>query len=192
MIPNIEECLDLMDKYQMLENIKAHSLVVATVAHLIAGSLNDAGIAISIEKVTAGALMHDIGKTSSLESGLDHSEIGRQICLENSLDEIADIVGEHVKLKEYHLDGGFSEKEVVFYADKRVNHNRVVSLDDRLTYILERYGGNNKDRCKAIRDNFETCKAVEKKLFSRLNFRADRLEDLAGDKDIGLCLNRQE
>jgi len=191
-IPNIEECLRLMDKYQMLEHIKAHSLVVATVAHLIAGSLKDSGIAISIEKVTAGALMHDIGKTSSLESGHDHSETGRQICFENSLDEIADIVGEHVKLKEYHLNGDFSEKEIVFYSDKRVNHDRIVSLDDRLSYILERYGGNNEERCRAIRDNFETCKEVEKKLFSRLNFRADRLEDLAGDEDIGLCLNRQE
>ena len=186
MVPNVEECLDLMDKYQMLEHIKAHSLVVATVAHLIARSLKDSGIRISIEKVTAGALMHDIGKTSSLESGYDHSEIGRQICLDNRFNEIADIVGEHVKLKEYHLSKGFSEKEIVFYSDKRVNHDRIVSLDDRLSYILERYGGNNEERCRAIKDNFKRCRAVEKKLFSRLNFRANRLEDMAVDEDIGL------
>ena len=45
-----------MEKYQMLDNIKAHSLVVANVAHLLARSLLNAGIFISLEKVIAGAL----------------------------------------------------------------------------------------------------------------------------------------
>ncbi len=178
MIPTNEECFRMMDKYQMLDNIKLHSLVVANVAYLISTSLLDAGIIISIEKVVAGALMHDIGKTQSLTSGQDHSKVGMQICLENAFDEIADIVAEHVRLKNYSMDGRFFEKEIVFYSDKRVKHDEVVSLDERLAYILERYGKDNEERCSAIRDNFEQCKKVEKKLFSRLDFSADRLTDL--------------
>ena len=54
--------------------------------------------------------------------------------------EIAPIVGEHVRLKNYHLNGAFSEKEVVYYADKRVKHDRVVTLKERQDYIIERYG----------------------------------------------------
>ena len=176
-----------MEKYQMLDNIKAHSLVVANVAHLIARSLLKAGILISLEKVIAGALLHDIGKTPSLKSGHDHSEIGRQICLENNLEEIADIVGEHVRLKNYELNGEYSEKEIVFYSDKRVNHDRVVSLEDRLAYILERYGKDNKERCRAIRTNFEHCKKVEKKLFGKLNFSANRIADLAKDEIVEIA-----
>ena len=174
MIPNIKECLYLMDQYQMLQNIKAHSLVVARVAHLIARSLDDAGCMISIEKVTAGALMHDIGKTSSLESGRDHSEIGRQICLENSLDEIADIVGEHVRLKAYDLNDGFSEKEIVFYSDKRVNHDRIVSLEERLAYILERYRGRHVPPVFFLSDKFECRLKLVKKPFCRLKFTSGR------------------
>ena len=177
-----------MDKYEMLEHIKAHSLVVAKVARFIARTLLDAGVNISVEKTTSGALMHDIGKTASLSSGQDHSEIGRQICLENNFYEIAEIVGEHVRLKNYSLNGRFSEKEIVFYSDKRVNHDRIVSLEDRLAYILKRYGRDHEELCKAIRANFGLCKEVETKLFKKLNFSADRLEYLAGDEDIRAIL----
>jgi uncharacterized protein len=183
MIPSINSCFGLMERYTMLEHIKAHSVVVAKVAHLLARSLAESGIAVSIEKTTAGALLHDIGKTSSLGSGEDHSEIGRQICLENGLDEIADIVGEHVRLKGFSLYAELTEKEIVFYSDKRVNHDQIVPLEDRLAYIIERYGRNT-EICKAIKANFELCRKVEEKLFSKANFAVDVLRSLAEAEEI--------
>ena len=174
-----------MDRYEMLENIKAHSVVVAKVAQLIARGLRDARINISLEKTIAGALLHDIGKTASLKSGKDHSEIGRQICLENHLEEIADIVWEHVRLKAYHFDGDYSEKELVYYADKRVNHDKIVSLENRLDDILERYGKIREGVSHAIRMNFEFCKKVEKKLFRPLLFSPDALPARAEMEKIG-------
>ena len=148
--------------------------------------MRDAGFDISVEKAVAGALMHDIGKTFSLESSQDHSEIGRQICLQNNLEEIADIVGEHVRLKNYDLNGNYSEKEIVFYADKRVNHDKIVSLEERLDYILGRYGRDQEELCSAIRENFELCKKIERKLFSKLNFSVTSLPHLAENEEIGL------
>jgi uncharacterized protein len=173
-----------MDRYRMLENIKTHSIVVARVSHLIARGLHDAGLDISVEKATAGALIHDIGKTGSLNTGEDHAETGMQICLENNLPEIADIVGEHIILKDYHPNGNHSEKEIVYYADKRVNHDRIVDLEERLAYIIGRYGKNQADRCHAIKKNFELCRKVEKKLFSRLKFSPKSLRDLAKQEKI--------
>jgi uncharacterized protein len=186
MIPSIETCFELMDKYQMLENIKAHSIVVTKVAHLITLGLRNTGLDISLEKVVAGALLHDIGKTPSLGTGRDHSEIGRQICLENHLDETASIVAEHVRLKKYNLNGDYSEKEIVYYSDKRVNHDEIVSLEDRLAYILERYGKKKEEFCRAIRMNFELCKSVEKKLFEKLTFTPESLAALAENEEIRL------
>ena len=184
MIPSIETCFQLMERYQMLDNIKAHSVMVAKAARLIARGLKDAGLEISVLKATAGALMHDIGKTASLKSGKDHAELGRQICLDNHLDEIADIVGDHVRMKSYNLNGSYSEKEVVFYADKRVNHDKIVFLEERLTYILDRYGRNQEDLCRQIRKNFKLCGQVEKKLFSKLNFSSNALSKLVEDENI--------
>ena len=186
MIPSIETCFLLMEKYGMLGNIKAHSVVVAKIARLIAKGLEQAGVDISIEKTTAAALMHDIGKTASLKYGGDHTEIGRQICLRNHFEEIADIVREHVIFKDYELDGDYSEKEIVYYADKRVNHDRIVSLDERLVYILERYGNNQQDLCRRIKKNFKLCAKVEKKLFTKLNFRPESLSRLVEKEEIML------
>jgi hypothetical protein len=133
---------------------------------------------ISLEKIAAGALLHDIGKTFCLNTGDDHEAKGREICLQNHLDEIADIVGEHVRLKDYHLDSPVSEKEIVYYADKRVNDDSVVSLEERLRYLIRRYAKDMKHVSQRIRENFQLCKAVEKKLFSKLNFRPEDLVDL--------------
>lgn len=169
----------------MLDNIRDHSLVVAKISHLIARSFRDAGLDISILKATAGALMHDIGKTSSLNTSRDHSEIGRQICIENRLYEIAGIVGEHVRLKNYCLKEDYSEKEIVYYADKRVNHDKIVSLEDRLIYILDRYGRDNADIRRSIEINFKLCKSVEEKLFRKLTFSPEALHNLAKHENIG-------
>jgi HD superfamily phosphodiesterase len=68
MIPSAEKCFELMEKYGMPNNIKAHSIVVEKIAYVIARGNIDAGFDISIEKVVAGSLMHDIGKSLCLNS----------------------------------------------------------------------------------------------------------------------------
>ena len=175
MVPSTKECFAFIDQYKMLENIRQHSIVVARIARLIACDLLDAGEVISLDKVTAAALLHDIAKTSCLHTKKDHAEEGRRICLQNGLEEIAPIVAEHVVLKKYPTSGHFSEKEVVYYADKRVNHHSIVSLEERLRYILERYGSNGKALRQRIADNFSLCKTLEKALFQKLPFTPDEL-----------------
>ena len=186
MIPPIHICMDLMERYHMLGHIRLHSIVVAKVSHLIARGLRGVGFDISIEKATAGALLHDIGKTISLGTGDDHARIGRDICMENHLHEIAEIVDQHVILKGYSIDSDYSEKEIVYYSDKRVNHDKIVSLKERESYILERYGGNASGLRKRIRENFTLCRKIEDKLFVRLDFDPGILSTIAVKEDIGL------
>ena len=180
MIPSIKKCYCFMDKYHMLAHIKAHSVVVARVARMIARGLQEVNPDISVSITTVGALLHDIGKTPSLNSGRDHAKIGEQICIENGFDEIAPIVAEHVMLKTYRLNGDDSEKEVVFYADKRVNHDRIVTLKEREDYILKRYGRDQEELCRKIKLNFRLCGQVEEKLFSKLKFSPESLMKMDG------------
>jgi putative nucleotidyltransferase with HDIG domain len=165
-----------MDQYQMLANIREHSTVVAEIVRVISQGLIRSGIHISVERAVAGALLHDIGKTQCIETGGDHAALGREICLQHQFDEIADIVGEHIWLRRNSPDGVYSEKEVVYYADKRVLHASVVSLQQRMDDILNRYGRDDHRLSQFIRDNFSICKGIERKIFSRLHFRP---EDLA-------------
>lgn len=166
-----------MEKYGMLGNIRDHSIMVEKVATAIARELRNGRVAISLEKVTAGALMHDIAKTPCLHSSGDHAAEGRAICIENDLHEIADIVGEHVRLRGYGSTSPIGEKEIVYYADKRVNHDAIVSLDERLAYLIERYGRNEEYILQRIRGNFDQCRALEERLFAKLPFRPEELAD---------------
>jgi len=169
-VPSISDCLDLMEQYHMLPNIKEHSIVVARVAEIITKGLISAGHDLSLETVVAGALLHDIGKTACLDNDDDHAAKGVEICRAHNLESIADIVAEHVILQSYFPENRFSEKKIVYYSDKRVNHNQVVSLEERLAYILERYGQNNEKRCQAIKRNYALCQDLEKRMFSDLSF----------------------
>jgi putative nucleotidyltransferase with HDIG domain len=171
-----------MEQYQMLPNIKDHSIIVAQVAELITSGLNTNGHKLSLEKIIAGALLHDIGKTACLENDDDHAAKGVEICLAHKFDPIADIVGEHVILRNYSTGNNFTEKEIVYYADKRVNHDQVVSLEERLAYILQRYGMNNVVLCEAIKRNYALCQDLEKRMFSSLAFEPFQISGMLAER----------
>lgn len=177
MIPTAEDCFKYMKQYEMFENIWDHSLLVARVATLFCESLQKFGKPISYEKVVAGALLHDIAKTSCLNTEEDHAAKGRDICLAHGMPEIAEIVGQHVILQEHHSNG-INEIEIVYYADKRVNHDKVVSLEERLAYILERYAKGNEVRRRAILVNFQRCKRLESKIFQQFDFTPSQVAGL--------------
>lgn len=167
-----------MDDYQMLDNIRAHSKVVARVAELITrGLMQGNGVtALNLDLVISASLLHDIAKTQCLDSRCDHARVGGEICREHGFMEIADIVEQHVVIKS-NGSGSITETEIVYYADKRVNHDKVVSLHDRLDYILDRYARNNAVRSDLILQNFAKCLRMEKRIFDNLDFSPGQLAD---------------
>jgi len=177
----------MMEQYNMLDNIRHHSLIVAQVADVLAmglrgnvgtNELPDRRLCIS------GALLHDIAKTPCLDGTCDHARAGAKICLEHGYPEIAEIVEQHVILKEYdparYCRGEFSALEIVYYADKRVRHDEIVSLEERLDYIVERYSRNNPELQKMIRFNFERCVRLEGCLFKFLDFTPAEVAEQVG------------
>lgn len=183
-IPSRKTCLELIDSYGMLDNIRQHSFVVARVAETILQNLN-----LSFDKdilppdrdlVLAGALLHDIAKTKCLDGSCRHAEEGEQICIDHGFPDVGTIVGEHVILKSFtpenYRRGYFGAREIVYYSDKRVTHTTIVSLEDRLKYIVDRYGDGSRYIEDRIRENFQQCLDLEKYLFSFLPFAP---EDIA-------------
>lgn len=181
-----------MDEYGMLDNIRAHSQVVARVSHVLLKALADSSNKNTPlppeDLVLAGALLHDIAKTPCLEKQCDHARHGRDICLQLGFPEIAEIVQEHVILTDFspsrYETGHFLAKELVFYADKRVRHEEIVSLEERLEYILERYGNNDPKRHRLIRINFAKCQQLETFLFQSARMDADKLQKAVGSCDF--------
>jgi putative nucleotidyltransferase with HDIG domain len=181
-IPSLRQCIALMEQYSMLANIRHHSLVVARLAEQIQQGLSS----FAPERpqadrhlVISGALLHDIAKTPCLGSNCDHAKLGAEICRGHGYPEIATIVEQHVLLWEYdpkrYEEGRFTAREIVYYADKRVRHNVVVNLDQRLEYILDHYGKGNPTRRSLIRENFTKCITLEQHLFRWLPFSPGEL-----------------
>jgi putative nucleotidyltransferase with HDIG domain len=183
-IPSILECIQLMEQYGMLVNIRHHSLVVARLAERL---LEGLGTTIPTRPqadrnlVITGALLHDIAKTPCLNSTCDHAKVGADICRQHGFPEIATIVEEHVILRQYeperYATGIFTAREIVYYADKRVRHHLVVDLGARLEYILDHYGKGNPVRQELIRQNFSKCQTLEQHLFQWLPFTPEDLSN---------------
>ena len=181
-VPSVAQCLEFMERYRMLDNIRAHSLQVARVAIILTDGLEEAGRAVELPRkdmVLAGALLHDIAKTRCLKENCRHDVEGEAICIELGYPEIGEIVREHVTLRNFavqnYIKGIFGPKEIVYYADKRVRHDEIVSLDSRLAYILKRYGNGEPEREKLIRKNFSKCHELEHYLFAFLDFPPDQV-----------------
>ncbi|MDU9048937.1 MAG: HDIG domain-containing protein [Candidatus Electrothrix sp. Rat3] len=181
-IPGIDTCIALMDQYAMLPNIRRHSLLVARIAELLVQCLHErlpAGQAPDQDFCVNGALLHDIAKTPCLKEGCDHAAIGAEICQRHGFPAIAEIVAGHIILQDFspekYRQGLFQARDIVYYADKRVRHDAIVSLPERLEYILENYGGNDEYVQKGIRNNFTRCGQLEDFLFQFFDFIPEQL-----------------
>jgi putative nucleotidyltransferase with HDIG domain len=169
-----------MSEFAMLDNIREHSLMVAQVAETLLAGMETLGDARPPrDLVISGALLHDIAKTQCIKDSCDHSKVGKDICIDLGYPEIGEIVREHVILASFSVEryekGIFLAKEIVYYADKRVLHDRVVSLDARLDYIIDRYGNNDIARHILIRKNFRRCQELEALLFAHIPYAPEEL-----------------
>lgn len=162
-IPSRAECEELMAQYTMLPNIVEHSFQVMNVALAITDNLAD-GVSINRDAVIAGALLHDITKTRSLQTKEKHAASGGTLLRELGFPLIAEIVEQHVVL-DSNPAGPISEKEIIYYADKRVMHDKIVTLEERVQDLLIRYGKTEEIR-NLILQNLQHVTSVERKLTS--------------------------
>jgi len=123
-----------------LGHIVAHSIQVCRVALLLQDNLKTFGTELNRELIQASALLHDITKTRSIETGEFHSQTGADLLADMGYSEVGEIVRQHVRLDQYREHDRVTEAAIINYADKRVLHDRIVSLETRMEYILERYG----------------------------------------------------
>jgi len=182
-IPSITRCYHLMADMEMMDHIVAHSMQVSRVALLITDSLNDGGARLDRDLVRVAALLHDITKTRSLRTDELHAQTGEEYLIEQGYPRVGTIVGQHVRLKEYDTTSLCREEEVVNYADKRVLHDEIVSLEERMRYILEKYGSEEASR-RRILWLWHKTKELEEKFFSTIPFSPGDLAAMLRDDDL--------
>ena len=165
-LPSQNEIFALWEQFGVLPNIRCHYRQVCRVALTMCEWLEAAGCLFNKTLIEAGALLHDVAKAYCLDKpGLSHNLEGQRILERAGYPELGEIVAHHVNLPAISY---YDEGVLVFYADKRVLGERVVSVDERFQYIYRVYGQNNPDRLDRIKKDELLTYEVEKRLFKLL------------------------
>jgi uncharacterized protein len=176
-IPDETACLALLNKYKCPEHIVEHSKAVWNVARIIGEGLLRREHPIDMALLKASCLLHDIAKYPCLvEKKGWHDVVGAEMLKEEGLSGIAAIVAQHVRLADR---GGndIREEHLLFYADKRVVHDRVVTLRERFRYLAETYG-RTQDLIDKLKIMEERTFRLEQRIFEQLDFSPDDLPAL--------------
>jgi uncharacterized protein len=182
-IPSKTECYRMMGEMKMLDHIVAHSLQVRQVALYLGNHLKAIGIHLNCDLIQAAALLHDITKTRSFQTREDHAITGGQYLIERGYPEIGHLVRQHVRLDEYPNPVTLGEAVLINYADKRVLHDQVVTLEKRMDYILEKYARLPEHELR-IRRLWEKTEALENEIFRGLPFSPEDLNRLIKSEDL--------
>jgi molybdenum cofactor cytidylyltransferase len=162
-IPSSEECMALLTrKFSVSEGVLAHSRKVAQVALLLARALNGVGCRLNENLVEAASLLHDLAKGRR-----NHAEVAQQILMQMGYPAVAYVAGAHMNI-EVSEDQSISERDVVFLADKFVQGDQIVGLEERHQKKL--------DECS---NDSLACEAIVARLANSLKLKA-KLEDRLG------------
>lgn len=178
-VPDEEACHRLWDKYEMLDNVRAHSHAVAEVATALARHAAETGLPVSVPEVRAAGLLHDIAKTYCLRHGGGHAQLGASwVILETRNYAIARGVFHHVywpwKLPVDDAERMCSLPFFIMYADKRCRHDQFVSLEERFDDLLERYGKTDEHKA-GIYDSYLQAKNIERALSKHMRVDLSRI-----------------
>ncbi len=173
-IPSKEECFQLLCETDTMDHIAHHSFQVCRVAMCLTDKLTAQNFVLNRDLIEAAAILHDVTKTRNIRTGERHAETGSDMLNDIGYPEVADLIRQHVRLDVYGLAIP-NEAEIVNYSDKRVLHENIVSLEDRMAYILERYGTTPESRVY-IAINWKKTQELETKLFHHLTFLPQELQ----------------
>ncbi|MCC8128026.1 MAG: HD domain-containing protein [Clostridiales bacterium] len=200
--PDAEVCEKLWEKYHTPEPVIRHSRIVAAVAQEMADCLIAAGCPVDRRLVYGSACMHDVARAQK-----GHDRVGAQWMRDEGYPEVAEIILRHHDrwLEESVMGDGTGdtyteydgmrsrryddrlpeETDIVYLADKYVQGDQIVSLEER--FALSR------EKCKQRPDagavlaaqerRFREAQAIEKKILNYMGSDKMMLKSESGKED---------
>jgi len=158
-LPTDDECFAILKRFAVPPHIIDHSVAVASVGVFLAGRMNSGGICVDSELVRKAGLLHDMLRVCDCPtldtrrsdrgitrrerllwkqlrakySSIGHEEAAYEL-LKDKYPALALVVKRHryaALLDETDRPRSWEEK-LLYYADKRVMHDRIVPLGQRL------------------------------------------------------------
>lgn len=134
--PNQDEMAALLDEVQAAPAaVVAHGQAVARAARALGEALVAAGNPLDLETLEAAARCHDLAKGQP-----DHAQAGAAVLRDWGWPRVAELVARHADI-DPPAQGPVGADEVLYLADKLVEGDRPVDMDQRFQAKLERHGG---------------------------------------------------
>ncbi|MDD4352120.1 MAG: HD domain-containing protein [Candidatus Gracilibacteria bacterium] len=197
LLPSEKECYELFEEFHTPQIVRLHSEQVAKVAKTLAEAFVESGKEVNVDLCYKAGLLHDLlrvvdianfellqGSAKELRSWqsqrkkyakMHHAEAAQQVLLERGYPELAKTIERH------KAEAVFDSKpfatladKIVFYADKRVAHGKIVSLEERITEALGRYGWQGKE-LERVKTGWEKMRVVEQELFAEISIGPEDL-----------------
>jgi alpha-ribazole phosphatase len=159
-VPSEAECEAIWSRLKVSEEVIAHSFLVAELAWMLAVHLNGAGLALSLPLILAAGRLHDIAKGRP-----DHAGAGAKLLAEMGYPRVGAVVAKHMDIQS--SGPSVDEADLIYFADKCVEEDRLVSPAERFEKSLVRYADRSGIR-KKIRERFENASNIGKRIEASL------------------------
>ena len=144
---SVDESLFLLEKLQPHEKVRRHCKVVAALACLVVRQLKNKGAHLELNEdaVVTGALLHDLAREEK-----NHALAAAELLKKRGCTQAAEIIASHMDI-EVNPQAPLSEAEIVFLADKMVQEEKLVSLEERFASRLANIGGDPEVMAAVVR-----------------------------------------
>jgi len=160
-IPTDAECYAMLNKYQSDHRVLRHGEKVAAIGSALAVALNQAGLKLNIDLVSAGGLVHDLAKGKR-----NHAKHGGRLLAGMGFPELASIVGSHMDMN-FSPEDAIDEMAIVFLADKLVQGDKRISLAERFHPALQKFR-DNPEISRAVRQKMQAAETIQEKVLHTL------------------------
>ncbi|MBN2112362.1 HDIG domain-containing protein [Candidatus Woesearchaeota archaeon] len=203
-LPNKKEIEKLWGKYHVPQNVREHCKKVRDVAVLIAEKLKEKGEDINLELVEASALLHDLARAVNFKDpenhphakgedakfwkhmqeeypDIDHADLAAEF-LQEKYPELAKVIKSHgVMSKSQDISDWSWEMKILSYADIRVVHDKITTVDERHRDLKQRNGDffsqlKQKTGIDYIDLIFTQIERIEKQIFSIIDIKPEEIK----------------
>lgn len=138
--PSKSECLAILEYYQVADHIIRHCQKVAEVTKEIIDLLKNDHYVIDEEELLAAAYLHDLARHEEI-----HALAGSQLLSDMGYKRVGEIISTNMDIV-LSTTKKVNENEILYLADKLVEEDKLVSLEERFIHRLE--GINQSEEAK--------------------------------------------
>ena len=139
--PSLAQIFAWWDAWDLPENVRAHSMTVAWAAYTLGVMLRKRGMHLDPILAHRGGLVLDLDKIETLHLQGAHGVRSKSFLGEQGYPILAEMVSDHIMHTILEPDAAERrwESKLVFFCDKCVEGDQIVTFDQRLEKLQERY-----------------------------------------------------